>query len=267
MKIYDHNIWGNISKENCIANRNSLIKELIEDCNPDVCCLQECNPHTSRVAEFAIPDILSPDFVEVVPEYADKNYTPMLYNQNTTELIEGGYMPYEGLNDGNSKSITWAAFKDKATDKVYCVASTHFWYKASSKEDEEQRIANAEAAVCILKQLYEKYNAPVFLAGDLNSSGIVTGQGTGGYDRVIELGMTDVREIAENTDYSYTCSKGVPVLVDGIYTKAPDPNFTLDYIFVLGKDLIKAKNFSVINSDKARTSSDHSPLVFEFDIM
>jgi len=78
--------------------------------------------------------------------------------------------------------------------------------------------------------------------------------------------MTDVREIAENTDYSYTCSKEVPVLADGVYTKAPDSSFTLDYVLIFDKNLIKVKNFSVINSDKARTSSDHSPIIFDFEI-
>lgn len=266
MRIYNHNIWGNFSNSDCVANRNILIKELVDECYPDVCCFQECNPNTSRIGDFPMQEILKPTFVEVVPEYANKNYTPVFYNIETTEFLEGGYMPYEGLNDVNSKSITWAVFKDKANKNIYCVASTHFWYMARGRVDEEQRIANAEVAVNILKQLYEKYKVPVILAGDLNSSSIVTGQRTGGYDRLIELGMTDVREITENTDYSHTCSKIKPVLKNGIYTKGGKPDFTLDYVLVFGKNMIAAKSFSVINSDKARSSSDHSPVVFEFDI-
>lgn len=266
MKIYNQNIWGNFSEDQCVANRNSLIRELIDECNPDVCCMQECNPNTSRVGDFPMQEILKPDFVEVVPEFAHENFTPIFYNKETTQLVEGGYMPYEGFNDVNSKSITWAVLKDKATSKLYIVASTHFWYMARGKIDEEQRMANAEAAVGILKKLYEKYNVPAFLTGDLNSSSIVTNQGMGGYNKVVELGMTDVREIAKKTDYSHTCSKIMPVLDNGIYSKGGEPDFTLDFMFVMGKDMINAKEYSVINSDKARTSSDHSPVVFEFDI-
>ena len=266
MKIYNQNIWGNFSDGNCIGNRNSLIKDLIEDYMPDVCCFQECNPNTSRVGDFPMAEILKPDFAEVVPEFALKNYTPIFYNVETTRLIKGGYMAYEGLNDVDSKSITWAILKDIAADKIYCVASTHFWYMARGKVDEEQRMANAETAVEILKPIYLEYGYPVILTGDLNSSSIVTGQGTGGYDRLVELGMTDVREIAEKTDYSHTCTKAMPVHKNGIYTKGGELNFTLDYMLVFGKDMINAKSFTVINSDKARASSDHIPIVFEFEI-
>lgn len=266
MKIYDQNIWGNFSAENCVGNRNLLIKEMINNYRPDICCFQECNPKTSRSGDTPIAEILKPDFVEVYPEVAYKNFTPVFYNRNTTELIESGYKPFEGFNDGASKSITWGVFKDKTTDKIYCVASAHFWYMARDKGDEEQRKANADEAVKILSELHEKYDIPVFLTGDLNSSPIVTNQGMGGYDRLIELGMTDAREIAQNTDYSHTCSNIYPILNDGIYIKGAYPDFTLDYMLVFGKDKINAKNYMIDNSDIARASSDHSPLIFEFEI-
>ena len=83
MRLYDQNIWGNFSaSEHCIANRNVLIRELIEEYCPDVCCFQECNPSTSRSGDTPIQEILKPDYAEVMPETAEKNFTPVFYNIN-----------------------------------------------------------------------------------------------------------------------------------------------------------------------------------------
>lgn len=263
MRIYNQNIWGNFSAEDhCIANRNLLIKEMIEECSPDVCCFQECNPMTSRSGDTPIQEILKPDYVEIMPETVDKNFTPVFYNKSKFELIECGFMPFEGFNDHGSKSINWGVFKEKKTGILFAVASVHFWWMSRGEIDENQRRENAKASVKIARNIYEKYNIPVFVTGDLNS-GEKNNQGIGGYNEMIKLGMKDVRDIAKETDFSDTCGD-YPIMENGVFVKGGELTCTIDYMFVLGEELIQAEKFKVNNSKKARVSSDHSPLVFDF---
>lgn len=265
MKIYDQNIWGNFSAEGqCVANRNKVIKELITAEKSEICCFQECNPKTSRDGKDAIQELLKPRYVEVKPEYSTKNYTPIFYVPTKVELIDGGYFPFDGLNDLNSKSVSWGVFKEKKTRKYFSVISTHFWWKAESKEDDLQRRENARVVSKRAKEINSKYDCPVIVCGDLNSGD--TEQGSGGYDEMVTEGMKDIRETAERTDYSFTCSDNYPIIKDGKYIRGFKTDYTIDYIFVYGEKLMTAYSFSVNNSEKARISSDHSPLLLEFDV-
>ena len=265
MRLYDQNIWGNFSADNqYVANRTELIRDMIIESEPDFFCFQECNPATVRAGEKGIGELLKHSYTEVLPEFSEKNYTPVFYNSKKVTLIEAGYAPFDGLNDLNSKSATWGVFKDNATDKYISVISVHFWWMAEGEKDNLQRKKNAEAVGEIVRVLYEKYKAPILIAGDLNSGD--TRQGMGGYDRMCELGMSDVRYLAKKTDTSKTCSNVYPVYENGAYTKGITPNHTIDYIFVYGTESISAQKFSVVNNDKSTRSSDHLPLIFDFDI-
>jgi len=265
MRLYDQNIWGNFSSDDhCVANRTELMRDVIFEAEPDFCCFQECNPNTVRAGEKGIGELLKPCYTEVLPEFSDKNYTPVFYNPKKVTLIEAGYAPFEGLNDLNSKSATWGVFKDNVTDKYISIISVHFWWMAEGEKDNIQRQKNAEAVGESVKNLYEKYKAPVLITGDLNSGD--TKQGTGGYDRMCGLGMSDVRYIAKETDNSKTCSSQYPLYENGAYIKGVVPNQTIDYIFAYKKEDISAEKFYVVNTDKSRRSSDHLPLILDFDI-
>ena len=134
MKIYNQNIWGNFSSpEQCIANRNVLIKELIYEYNPDFCCFQECNPYTSRSGDTPIQDLLSKDFDEVSAKHSERNYTPIFYKRSEFNVKDCGYFPFKGLNDLNSKSVTWGVFEEKTNKKTIAVISTHFWWQSCNE--------------------------------------------------------------------------------------------------------------------------------------
>lgn len=272
MRIYDQNIWGNFDPAagHCIANRNLLIKEMVYENMPDFCCFQECNPQTSRSGDTPIQDLLKEDYKEAAPTEAHRNFTPVFYNFKTVDLIESGFFPYSGFNDMDSKSATWGVFKSKETNQIVSVISTHFWWKDESEADNLQRMQNAADVVAKADEIFKKYNCPVFVTGDLNSGD--TKQGTGGYDKMVELNMVDIRSIAKETDYSYTCSSGAisypyPEFKDGKFQNGVEANCIIDYLFTYTPDLIDAKSFKVINSEKARTSSDHSPLLLDFEII
>ena len=54
---------------------------------------------------------------------------------------------------------------------------------------------------------------------------------------------------------------------DGIYYNGSSPSLTIDYIFLNKEELVKSLKFNIINSQKAKDSSDHLPLIYEFEIL
>lgn len=260
MIIYDQNIWGNL--QGPIANRNSIIKELIEEADPDFCCFQECNPKTSRKETDPIQDILKPVYDEACIEYAHKNFTPVFYKRDKYECIDSDYCLFEGLNDADSKSVTWAVFEDRQTKKRIAVASVHFWWMARGEIDNNQRMENAVVVHSIAEKVCRKYNCPFIVSGDFNSGD--NDQTLSGYNKMIELGMRDIRYIAKESDDSKTCG-GYPDLENGIYVRGKDATMTIDYSFVYGDIPVNFKRFAVVNSPRAMVSSDHRPLIIEFE--
>ena len=110
----------------------------------------------------------------------------------------------------------------------------------------------------------KKYNVPVILSGDLNSSK-ENAQGMGGYDELVSLGFSDVRTTAADSDTSHTIHTYPTRGEDGKYTCDEMPSKTLDYVFTYGAavDVLK---FRVLTSADALASSDHCPMIAEFDV-
>ena len=96
---------------------------------------------------------------------------------------------------------------------MFTAASTHFWWKFG-KESDEQRIENAIELKKLAKKLAEKYNAPFLVSGDFNSGYAEGTQGPAGYEKMLELGFSDIRGIARNTTEEFTCRKDYPVRTD-----------------------------------------------------
>lgn len=271
IRLYSHNIWGNMPKEARISNRNDLIKELIGEVKPDFCNFQECNPKTSRAVDNAIQKIIADKYAESNSAHAHENFTPVFYLKERFLELDGGFVLLEGLNDANSKSVTWGLFEDKEDGKRVAVVSTHFWWQFRGDIDNEQRVANAVQIKGICDKIIEKYgDIPVIVSGDLNS-GENSPQSTSGYDAMIANGFVDARYIAESTTDTHTLHS-YPVLTDdGTYvagaseTEGGERERTIDYVFTYTQKP-RITSFCVLDDQKARTTSDHSPLVVEFDI-
>ena len=80
--FYDQNIWNAVPAE----YRNKIVRSLVEDFNPDVCAFQECGPERNRVGGAPIMDLMGDVYVEATPEFADRNYTPVLYKKDKFDL-------------------------------------------------------------------------------------------------------------------------------------------------------------------------------------
>ena len=265
MRIYDQNIWGNMKPEHKIANRNLLIRDLILAYDPDVCGFQECNPKTSRAGDTPIAELLSSAYVEAFEEAAGYNFTPLFYKKESMTLIDEGWLLFDGKNDKNSKSVTWAILEEKATKKRAAFFSVHFWWKWESDEDTLQRRENARQLVVLCDELAKKYPVPFFVMGDLNS-GEGAHQGDDAYWIMKTLGMRDLRDLATESTSMQTAHE-YPVLNEsGEYVEGGQPYKTLDYIFGYGQSPAAVESFRVLTEQNALNSSDHCPLVLDFSL-
>lgn len=267
MRLFDQNIWGNMKPDQCIANRNDLIRDLVASYDPDVVAFQECNPKTSRAPECDIAKKLLFAYDEAAPDCADRNFTPLFYHRERVEYLDGGWQLFEGKNDKNSKSFTWALLREKKTGQCVTVLSTHFWWKWESEEDDLQRKANAAQLRDACDALFAKYGMPILVTGDLNS-GVGAHQGEGAYREMCALGMRDVRFLAEHTTNTST-HHPYPILNEsGVYTDGAMPTIkNLDYVFFYKKPPARMCRFEVVTSQNALDSSDHCPLLFDFELI
>lgn len=259
--FYCQNVWNH----NPTEYRNKLIRELIREEGADVCAFQECGPETIRVGGAPLPPLLSDEYEEVRPELCGVNFTPVFYKREKFALLDSGYFLYDGLNDVNSKSVTWAYLEEKETGKGAIFASTHFWWKEEGEIHNLQRIENARQLKRFCDGITEKYNVSVIIGGDFNN-GKNSEQGDEPYHTMLEMGFRDARYFAKKSTGTLTHHDYPEELPDGSYCNGPLPVRILDNIFTYGKELCDIVRFDVLTSEYALNSSDHCPLVAEFEL-
>lgn len=258
--FYSQNVWNSFPT----SYRNTLISSLISDFDADICVFQECGPKTTRSGEAPLPELLEDTYAEVCPDIADSNYTPVFYKKDKFDVPDSGYFLYDGLNDSNSKSVTWAVLKEKASSVRFAAVSTHFWWMSESEKDNEQRLKNVDQLYELCESVIKKYDVPVIIGGDFNN-GKNAEQGDEPYKYMLQKGFCDIRLGADETTDEYT-HHDYPILnEDGTFEKGALPKRNLDYIFTYGIYPVKAKKFDVITSQKALDSSDHCPLIGELE--
>lgn len=266
IRLYNQNIWGGMPKTDEIANRNQLVRSLIQDYQPDICTFQECSPNSTRKVEDALPLILSDIYAEACAQEAERNYNAIFYKKDKYLEIDSGYHAYAGCEErpgGKSKAVTWAVLERIADGKRFGIMSTHFWFKHLSEEDVILRLQNAEELEQVCKWMVEKYDVPVIVAGDFNN-GKQSIQGDGPYQAMIQKGFEDVRYSAAQTTDCFTVHHYPTRNEKGEYAYGDMPHGTIDYIFMYGEKGLTAQKFQVDTSAKALSSSDHCPMIAEF---
>ncbi len=259
MKIYCQNIWN----ANPCAYRNRMVRKLVGEFDADVCFFQECGPETNRLGdgEAPVPELMQDVYTEAHPDVKDVNYTPVFYKTDKYSLLDSGYFLYDGLNDANSKSVTWAVLEEKATGKQFMVASTHLWWMFDSEKDNQQRLQNVAQLKAFCDKMVAERNLPIIVGGDFNN-GAGSPQGDEPYHTMLKEGFCDIRLVAEETTDMPTCVDDYPVaLPDKTAAIRRMPEITIDYIFTYNIENLKAKKFDVLTHEDARRSSDHSPIL------
>lgn len=96
-------------------------------------------------------------------------YSPILYNTNKVEKLDGGWFwlntapdkPIKGWDAACIRICTWGRFKDKLTGRIFCFFTLHM--------DHVGVIARRESALLIVEKVKEiAKNDPAIVTGDFN---------------------------------------------------------------------------------------------------
>ncbi len=265
LRLMSFNIWGNCPKGTTISNRDDLEAEVILRYMPDAVGMQECSP-LMRGEEINISRLLEREYTEV-PALATNekknNYTPIFYRPATLHLLDFGWKYYAGPNDSGSKTITWALFETKESEKRFLMLNTHFYW-TGNELGRAARVSNTGEMLTLTVELREKYPCPVFFAGDFNCN-----SDSVPIDVMRKFGLVESRYAAREgspwrSHHAYP--KYNPELLSfGEGTHPTDEHGrSIDHIFSLGE--LVTESFVTVVDTEALDASDHCPIFADFVI-
>jgi len=261
IRVMSHNVW-------CVTlyNRKKLLIDTFLKYKPDILCLQEV---TYILYDAGLLSEISDEYEVVIPKEGDlANNTPLLYKKDRFELVESGWKLFDGKNNANTKSVTWAVLKDKETAKLVGALSAHFWWETNGIEDDLARKYDAEQCTLIIKKIREKYGAPVIIGGDFNCK-----INSLAYKHLISEGGMDARMAARNERDFINTWHEYPVLdkEKALYTKTYSPVGchldAIDHLILFGHEELAVDCFKVLTSDDILLSSDHCPIYFDAEFI
>ena len=263
-RVIFNNIYGSHQAEHPADTRNLMQAELHLEYMPDVIGLQESSDKVTSYHAFMHRNGYTA--VPSNPNNSNKHdYTAMLYRADKLDLLECGYHLYDDGAGDKSKAVTWAVFKDKATGDVFAVGSTHFYWK-SDELGQAARLKDAAQLTEVAKKITDKYNCPFIVGGDYNCNinsepfKILNNEGFLNFQKISPDTMDST------THHSYSAYNEelklylVPVSPTNPYSKA------IDHALLYNQSTLTAKKFRVILDDYSFLSSDHCPVMVEFDI-
>lgn len=263
-RVIFNNVHGAHVDEYPIETRNQMQAELHFEYLPDVIGLQENAPSVStyliRMRKFGYTQ------VPAKPNNSNNHdYTAMLYLADKFDLVDYGYYLYNDGAGDKSKSVTWAVFKDKASGDIFAVGSTHFYW-TSDDLGKSARIKDAEQLAELVSEITAKYNCPMIVGGDFNctvSSDPIKNLYAAGFEHLQKL-SPDTVDITTHHSYAPYDSELKLYLESVIPTKAYSS--AIDHALVYNKSTMTPKMFRVILHDYSLLSSDHCPVMVDFDI-
>lgn len=197
------------------------------------------------------------------------NFTPLFYRAERLNMFDSGYLLYDGPNDVNSKSLTWAAFEEIKTGKRFLAISTHFMYndpKLPEGAANAARVKNAKQLLGFINDALRKYkDLPLIVGGDLNSfyeSDPFSALRSGGLEWLYDIaeeknnssGLKKYAVYDENKGEYITCP--IP---------AEEPERAIDHVFLKQgskKNVeINVLRYLAITDREACLSSDHCPRI------
>ena len=263
-RVIFNNVHGAHVDEYPMETRNQMQAELHYEYLPDVIGLQEnaavVSTYHTRMVKFGYTP------VPIKPTNSNKqDYTAMLYRADKFDILECGYYLYDDGAGDKSKSVSWAVFKDKASGDVFAVGSTHFYW-TSDDLGKSARIKDAAQLAVLVKDITAKYNCPMIVGGDFNcniSSEPIRNLYSAGFENLQKI-SPDTMDITTHHSYSpWNAELGLYIDVV-IPTKAYSS--AIDHALLYNKSNLTPKMFRVILHEYTLLSSDHCPVMVDFDI-
>lgn len=213
------------------------------------------------------------------------NYSPIIYNTDTLELLSDGYKLFTERGNKECRSVTWGVFKRKSDGKVFAVTNTHF---DLIREDYEKWLnimySQANELLEIISDIVGEQDCVVYSCGDYNSMDT-----SEEYQAVNSLGENLGKSAASEVYYkiatrNYTGDKTINSFdirdtkyIEGISRRAGHSRFfkngdvddltrpmegnilapSYDHIFVSNAKGSEVKSFTMLSEDIYKSMSDH----------
>lgn len=240
--------WGGTP----IKSRALMFAEVLNKYKPDVAAIQEACSDWHKCIEKTVGDTY--EFVQPRFDLFRTSLTTMIYNKNTLNLVDSGRVKYSQGDGPQHRAITWAVFETKEDGKRFAAISTHFDLLRLKDTEKEYDIifSQAEELFAFIDELSEKYDCPVFSAGDYNAcetqGDIGEAAGVLIYEKVAEK-LSDVKYMTENRMYGTEIGENDPCW---------------DHIFLSGNAEIKA--FRILSDSYLSPLSDHYPIFTDISL-
>lgn len=258
------NIWGDFFG-NPVHERDVQQADILKGHDSDFIGLQETTPNfwKSRLMERLCEDYgcvgegMGPD------EKHRDAANPVFYRLSRFELVEKGAKWFHPELD-YSKGVVWAVVREKATGKKFAVFASHFWWQTHGVADNYLRLVNARLLHETVSAAAEKHGATIVGGGDLNAP--VTSDALA---ELKKLGWEDAQEKAPDTDPRATWRDFPQRDASGVYRGVQPENAKkrewLDHVFYDPRK-VRPLKFAMDRSQKALDVSDHSPVIFDFEL-
>lgn len=153
-------LWNELAT---IPGRDDNIAIALLSYRPDVVGLQEVSDKWYPYLDAQFGE----DYV-FVDRKTDKNLTnfsPLIYNPQTTTLLDHDVQSFAVGNNPKLRVASWGHFESKANGARYVVINTHWDLSANLSARTSQATEMAE----LVNTLKAKYNCPVITTGDYNT--------------------------------------------------------------------------------------------------
>ena len=199
--------------------------------------------------------------------------TGLMYNADTTEILEKGQYAYSVGNNSRLRRIVWGLFKDKATGKKYIVASTHLDFITSDREFSLNVMeTQMNELLALSKELKDKYNVPIFHVGDFNSLNNVENWREEYYnlseEELEKINEDEIKLDAAPSIYLDLAEKLNDTKLSAKKFNAVSPTTinspTYDHIFLDGEATVN--NYTIISDTKMRQMSDHYSIFADVEL-
>ena len=182
----------------------------------------------------------------------NENCVPIYYLESKIELLNSEFHMFEEQGDSYERGFSLAQFKVKETSKTFTCICSHFSTDTITRINNEKELAEF-----ITNYQSDHNNAPLFLLGDLNAK---RDQLSSQLKKVMKhaLDMPDI--VKKNTDYGTSCA------VKDVWPNwLQKDGLLIDHALGTG-DGYKGKQFMVVATAKAAATSDHIPVIFDFEL-
>lgn len=253
IRVMFQNVYGWTSDEPHLDVRSKIDTLLYQIYDADIVCLQEMS---AGIRAYLVPLLNKAGYTELdvnMPSDNKKNnYTPVFYRSDRFTVLDSGWILYEGLNDADSKSVSWGVFKEIKSGKSLAVCSTHFcWNDAATRNSNAQQLNTLFASL-------EAQNVPIVFGGDLNTvldSEPIRILKNAGARHAWEQ-TTDRDSLHTNHAYpQYSATdpffESYAACTDG-YTGAID--------HILTRGTLSVRQFRILHGSMAMKTSDHCPV-------